>query len=127
MPDTCDLAVGSSQDENGNRIPDECDQCTGEGQCSDNDVCTWDYCDAGTCKHAAVAHGDVNADGIVNLADIFCILDALAGRCGEGFACSCVNADVAPCPGGNGHSDVFDIFAILDTIAGATVCECAGG
>jgi hypothetical protein len=124
VPDECDVAAWTSTDFNGNGVPDECDQCTNEGACDDNNVCTWDYCEGGICRHDDRVYGDVNADGAVNLADVFCVLNALAGQCGEGMQCSCINADLTPCPGGNGRSDLLDIFAILDTIGGTTICDC---
>ena len=63
-------------------------------------------------------YGDVNHDGMVNIFDVFCVLDALAGVFDE---CSFEDVDIEPC-GGNGIINVFDVIAVLNAIAGVDPC-----
>ena len=68
-------------------------------------------------------YGDVTGSGIVNVFDVFGILDEMAGA----------NApytmhlyDIVPC-NGDDQVNVFDALAVLDAIAGFDPCWCSGG
>lgn len=66
-------------------------------------------------------YGDSNADGVVDLLDILCVLDGFAGVF---VNCSESSVDIEPC-GGNGRVDLFDIFAVLDAFS-SLPSDCAG-
>ncbi|NOT01617.1 MAG: right-handed parallel beta-helix repeat-containing protein, partial [Phycisphaerales bacterium] len=125
VPDDCDVAAyGDVVDVNGNGIPDVCEGCAGGSACSDGDVCTSDGCLAGVCTHTDIVFGDVNHDDAVDIFDILCVLDGFAGA----FAtCTMADAELAPCPGGDGVIDIFDILAVLDAFAGNNACDCPAG
>ena len=53
--------------------------------------------------------GDVNGDGKVDVADIACIIDVMAGRVGSGSPATDVNGD--------GNVDVADIASVIDIMA----------
>lgn len=61
IPDRCEIAMGLSSDENGDGIPDECQQPPG-GPCD------------------GFARGDSDGSGAVNFADIDCFVAALIGE-----------------------------------------------
>ena len=63
-------------------------------------------------------YGDVNHDETLNIFDVFCVLDALAGVFDE---CSFEDVDIEPC-GGNGTVNVLDVIAVLNAIAGIDPC-----
>lgn len=69
----------------------------------------------------ALPYGDSNADGVVDLLDILCVLDGFANRF---VNCAESSVDIEPC-GGNGRVDLFDIFAVLDAFRNLPT-DCAG-
>jgi len=141
VPDSCDLAAESSPDCNTNGTPDECDvasgfsrDCTADGipdectavcvdscECHDDNPCTFDVCLAGTCVNIPRDYGDVDNNGTITLADLFCVLDGFAG---EFTTCTFGDVDVEPCAG-NGVITLADLFAVLDAYAGDDPC-CGG-
>lgn len=58
--------------------------------------------------------GDANRDGIVDLTDILCVLDAFGSVFNQ---CTFEQTDLHPC-GGNGVVDLEDILAVLDAFSG---------
>ncbi len=121
VQDICDIAAGTSRDCNGDNVPDECPLCTRDCECFDWDPCTFDYCDAGLCYHDPQLYGDTQHNDTVNLFDIFCILDGIAG---DFSTCSFEQCDVHPCTC-NEVLNLFDVFAVLDAIGGEDAC-CSG-
>ena len=95
-------------------------QCTEDEDCNDMDACTYDECIATVCSNTPRLYGDVNGDGTLNVFDIFCILDLIAGEPVEP-ECDWVNADIEPCDG-NDTLNVFDALAVLGAVAGADPC-----
>lgn len=63
--------------------------------------------------------GDLDGDGVINIDDILCMLDAFGGN----FACAggLDGADIAPC-GGNGIVNLDDILAVLAAFSGVVLC-----
>jgi hypothetical protein len=107
--------------ENGGRLfVVDASSCETDCDCaaSDSDICTVDECVAGTCTVVANAYGDVNHDGVINLFDIFCLLDAIGGDTSQ---CGLADADIEPCEG-NSILNLFDVFAILNVIGGDDPC-----
>ncbi len=95
-----------------------CDAAT----CGDTgNSCTRNDCSAGVCSEIATPFGDVNANGLVNLFDLFCVLDGFSGDFSN---CPLVASDVQPCAG-NAVINLFDLFAVLDAFTG--VDPCCGG
>jgi len=92
------------------------DTCTG-GICivDSGDPCPGESCNETTDE--CYLYGDLNDDGVVDIDDIFCVLDDFSNR----NACS-GDGDIFPCGGGNGLIDLDDILAILDTISGSPPC-----
>jgi len=92
--DAVDIAAGTLADLDGNGIPDVCDCTPG-------------------------VYGDVhpvgNGNGVVDLDDILCVLDAFANPL------NCPGADIAPCES-NGVVNLDDILAILDAFSGNFAC-----
>ncbi len=94
----------------------------GEAACNDHDVCTRDGCEHDVCVHSPNVYGDVNQDDSVNIFDVVCVLNALAGDFSD---CFYEEGDLHPC-GGNGVVNLFDVFAALDAaVTGADPC-CGG-
>lgn len=91
--------------------------CTVDEQCVDADACTRDVCSAGRCTYPAVAFGDVDADALVAVPDIICILDGFAGSF---EICGLSAADLSPCTQ-DGVIDLDDVLAGLDACAGLTL------
>ncbi|RJO65998.1 MAG: hypothetical protein C4523_14355 [Myxococcales bacterium] len=134
-PDDCDLINQTSQDLNGNGVPDECDECVTDADCHDDDVCTRDVCQVDTCVFEPKRYGDIDGNGFITLADLFCVLDGFAGdfsNCsfedddihGTGNPIACVPPAVSPCCP-NGVIGLADLFAVLDAFAGEDPC-CGG-
>ncbi len=132
IPDACDIAGGTSEDCNNNGVPDECDRdcnsdgipddcaglCTEHCECNDFRACTLDYCVEGACTHTATAYGDVTGNGVINLFDIFGMLDQMAGANAD----STMHLyDIQPC-NGDDVVNLLDVFAALDAIAGSDPC-----
>jgi len=63
IPDSCDIAAGTSHDCNGNSLPDECDIANGTSLDANGNGIP-DECEAG------VRPGDLNCDGVVDFGDI---------------------------------------------------------
>ncbi len=73
--------------------------------------------------------GDVNANSVVNIFDIFCVLSCIEGS--PSSSCDdagCELTDLEPC-GGNGTLNIFDVFAILNGVncqgSGDPECCCS--
>jgi hypothetical protein len=96
--------------------------CLDNQDCDDLDICTFDECTVDGCTTAPNAYGDVDFNGFVNLFDIFCILDGVAGA----YSGNCTESrlDIAPCSG-NGVVNLLDVFAALDALVGLDPC-CTG-
>ena len=118
IQDICDIASGFSFDCNGDLEPDECPGCTDDCECTEIDPCWYGVCLAGACQVSPGIYGDTNHDGSVNVFDIFCILDGIAGQFSE---CGFDDIDIHPC-GGNGTANLFDAFAVLEAITGIDAC-----
>ncbi len=133
LANACDIAAGAL-DCNANGLPDQCDRdCNGDGlpddcaatctdhcECNDFSACTLDYCVEGACTHTATAYGDVDGNAIVNLLDIFGILNQMTGANGQ----STMHLyDIQPCHG-DGVVNLFDVFVVLDVIGGFDLCWC---
>jgi len=103
-----------------------CVDCLTVRDCDDGNVCTQDACVAQLCEHWVVDYGDVDANGIVNIFDLLCVVTASQG----GFSlCSFEQADIhgicepqqaACCP--DGVVDIQDLFAIMFAMAGSDPC-----
>jgi hypothetical protein len=100
-------------------VNDFCGECLDATECVDGDVCTQDKCVAGLCSFDLRVYGDVNADGVVSLFDVFCVLDGIAEE--QEPPCTPSNLDIEPC-GGNDVVSLLDLFAILDAIGGDDPC-----
>jgi len=114
IDDACDIAIGASADVDRDGIPDELG-------CNDADPCIWDGCDGNGCLHEPSVYGDVDHNGFITLADLFCVLDGFAG---DFSTCSFHDDDVEPC-GGNDVINILDLFAVLDAFGGDDGC-CGG-
>jgi hypothetical protein len=68
-----------------------------------------------------ISNKDVDQNGVLNIFDVFCILDALGG---DFSTCTYENSDVDPCVA-NGVVNLMDIFAVLNAVAGFDPC-CGG-
>ncbi len=96
------------------------DVCTSHEDCEDADACTRDRCGNGNlCAYTPLVYGDVDANGVVNLFDVFTILDLIGGEPLAGLTFE--DVDIHPC-GGDGAVNLFDIFAVLDAIGGTDPC-----
>jgi hypothetical protein len=88
LPDACDIALGKSQDDDGDGVPDECQSIP----------------------------GDINADGIVDVADLVELILAW-GPCPA--PCPVPDCEQVPCTcpadieGGNCIADVLDLVTLL--------------
>jgi len=120
IQDICDIAAGTSDDCNGDGEPDECPGCTDDCECyeSVSDPCTHGVCQGGVCTVIPNAYGDVDRNGAITLADLFCVLDGFQAQFGT---CQLVDDDVHPC-GGNGVIGLLDLFAVLDAFGGTDAC-----
>jgi len=92
-PTGFDFRPGSVNDSNANGLLDACD-----------------------CEFAL--YGDVDGNGFITLADLFCVLDGFAG---DFSVCSFADDDINPC-GGNGVINLLDLFAVLDAFQGDFAC-----
>lgn len=103
--------------------------CIVDQNCNDNNACTCDKCNAGTCVNTEVEFGNVNCSPTPvnpNLDDILCVLAGFAS-----FS-SCPAGDIAPTTGtqacqGNGTINLDDILAVLAAFSGADPCNCVPG
>ena len=116
---------------NGAEICDPAAGCQlGEDPCEDSNPCSADICDEGfnTCSHEEYAYGNVDRNrdpqggDVINLFDVFCILDGIAG---DFSLCAFEQDDVHPC-GGNDEINVLDVIAVLDALQGIDPC-CSNG
>jgi len=94
--------------------------------CGDATVCTQDRCVDSMCTNTPSLYGDVDANGAIGLADVFCVLDGFAadfsqctfaqddihGTCGVGQPPCCPN----------GSLGILDLFAVLNAFAGEDPC-----
>ena len=105
---------------NGDETCDEFGFCiTGfPPRCYDGVFCTSDRCVDSDCVFPPGLYGDVNADDVVDLTDIICVLDGFAGKFDT---CSLESLDIANCLP-NEKIDLSDILAILDAFQGADPC-----
>jgi hypothetical protein len=92
--------------------------CVDAGDCEDGDPCTVDDCIDSTCVNTLISNKDVDGNGVLNLFDVFCVLDVLAG---DQSTCTYTDCDVQPCTP-NGVVNLMDILAILDAVAGFDPC-----
>jgi len=96
--------------------------CAHGNDCDNNDPCSGDRCLVGYCHwREPIRYGDVDLNGFVTLADLFCVLDGFGG---DFSACSRGNMDISPCEGNNVIT-IADLFAVLDAFAGEDAC-CGG-
>ena len=118
LPDGTPCAGGLGSCESGECIGRPCE---GPADCDDGDWCSIDECIDNECLNTPRIYGDTDLSGVVNVFDIFCILDGIAGDFGT---CSFESDDIEPC-GGNGTLNLFDVFAALNAITGDDPC-CGG-
>lgn len=93
-------------------------ECFSDLGCNDGSVCTADSCSACLCVTSPNIYGDTNHNGTINLFDVFCVLDVIAGdfsSCGPG------DADINPCTP-DSSVNLFDLFAVLDSFSGVDPC-----
>jgi hypothetical protein len=99
--------------------------CTGQGDCEDDDVCTYADCVDSGCTYEARTYGDVNGDGMVDVFDIICVLDGFAGVY---TVCPHDNLDISPCVPDTDEEnqvvDIFDVLAVLSAFSGVFECDC---
>lgn len=86
--------------------------------CDALDGCTLARCIDGDCVYSAKLAADVNRDAAVDIFDIFCVLDAFAGKFD---LCTFEDTDVGGCQP-DGKIDLLDIFAVLDGFEGIDAC-----
>jgi len=113
---------------------DACVECRIDRDCELYDVCVADACDTGECVYDEIAYGDIDQNGIVNIFDLFCVLDGFAGdfstcteeQCdihGTRFEQCYGEAEPPCCP--NGQINIFDLFAVLGAFEASDPC-CGG-
>ncbi|RJO67560.1 MAG: hypothetical protein C4523_08920 [Myxococcales bacterium] len=109
--------------------------CVLDSDCEDADVCTLDACQTDVCAFEPNKYGDVDGNGFITLADLFCVLDGFGGNfpnCsfeqddihGTGNPVACIPPAASPCCP-NGVISLGDLFAVLDAFAGENPC-CGG-
>jgi len=92
--------------------------CNVNADCNDGNGCTKNLCIANVCSNPPNIYGDVNHNDVVNIFDLFCVLEGFSGS----FAnCSFEDVDIEPC-GGNVNLNIFDLFAVLDAFSGIDPC-----
>jgi len=99
-----------------------CVACLVAGDCDDASVCTFDQCIGSTCSNVPNTYGDVDHNGLVNIFDLFCVLDGFSGIFTE---CTFADVDIEPCAS-NAEINIFDLFAVLDAFSAMDPC-CSGG
>ncbi len=92
--------------------------CARDTDCDDGDVCTWNQCVDNGCTSTPSVYGDVDHNDALNLFDIFCVLDGIAGKF---CRCSFVDNNIHPCEPDDQIS-LFDVMAILDVVGGSDPC-----
>jgi len=93
--------------------------CAQDADCVVSDICAIGKCECGSCTITAQMYGDLNRDGIVDIEDIFCVLDAFQG---ERRDCSSMTfADIGLCMP-DGRIDLLDILGVLDAFSGQQNC-----
>lgn len=113
-----------------------CGFCSGEQACGDGDPCTSDACVLGSCAHEEAQPADVTGDGLVNAADVLCLLNRAAGlpdspECETSASGSAEAMDIAPCAGhgpspnaGDGVVNSEDVAAALEAFSGVQDPQC---
>ncbi len=82
-------------------------------------VCTHMICEEYQCSESDMGrYGDTTRDGVLNLFDIFCILDGIEGNFDT---CTFEDNDVEPCEP-NGVLNVNDVLAVSDAVGGIDPC-----
>jgi len=98
---------------------------------SDGNVCTYNKCVVcptngngctSGCNNDPNIYGDVDHNSVVNIFDLFCVLDGFSGIFTE---CTFADVDIEPCTG-NAKINIFDLFAVLDAFSAIDPC-CGGG
>ncbi len=69
-------------------------------------------------KWSPQRYGDVDGNGVVNLFDLFCVLDAFSGVFED---CEPFEVDIEPCSG-SGTIDLQDLFAVLNAFNDIDPC-----
>ncbi len=96
-------------------------------ECNDWDPCTFDACVEATCVSVPRVYGDMDHNGIVNLFDVFCVIEGIGG---DFSTCSFAQADIHGACGDSGGSaccpdgivNLFDAFSVLDATRGVDPC-----
>lgn len=96
--------------------------CSDDVDCDDDDVCTFDDCDGGTCTSEPNQYGDLDHNGTISLFDLFCTLNAFADNFSD--PCTMERVDIDPCIP-NGTINLGDLFAVLNAFGDADPC-CGG-
>ena len=104
--------------------------CKDNSACDDAYACTFDQCLDGSCANDEAAYGDLagkggscGPDGIVDLQDIFAVLNGFEGRFAKG--CERLNIDIVGEEGScepNDSIDLSDILAVLNAFQGDDRC-----
>jgi len=103
--------------------------CASDVDCYNEDVCTHDYCLEEACTYVSNRYGDIDGNGFITLADLFCVLDGYAGDFSNcSFEQDDIHGACGPglpncCP--NGAITLADLFAVLDAFGGEDPC-CGG-
>ncbi len=102
-----------------NELEDRCDECASVADCDDRIDCTADECitPANACGHTplTILYGDLDGSGMVELADLLCVLAAYE------LEDSCSGADIFPCMP-DGTVELGDLLAILGAYEGLPPC-----
>lgn len=101
--------------------PHPAPECFDETECTGADfICNLPACVDGNCELEPNVYGDVNHDGVVDVFDILCVLDAFSGNF---VSCDQASTNLQPCPPDPTPVwDVFDILAVLDGFTGNDLC-----
>jgi hypothetical protein len=122
-PDECDITSGTSPDCNATGIPDECEtDCNSNSVPDDCDIMVGDAadCDANGVPDECdqLGYGDLNDDGIRDLVDITCVINAFIGTT---HSCLAATVDLFPCTP-DGAVTLDDVLAVIDAFAGNPRC-----
>jgi hypothetical protein len=137
VPDDCDISSGTSPDTDGNGVPDECEAgpgCTDDWECYVDaggtglpglDVCSYYYCDNGTCASCTRNHGQTCArfDTSVAVSDILCAVQGFTDYTVCPSADIIGSADGTPGPSGIPIA-ISDILGIVSAFSGDNPFAC---